>query len=267
MRLGAAAFDADSRGHNGHASRSFGFARVRSHLRMTCKYGLSANGRERARTLPTLAMQKVVGSSPIIRFKKPPADLDVLSSVLETVARAWSHRSDSPVTSERQRGLSEEISGRGSSARRRVTSTSSHHSDTGLVTAVPRVCHWARSCQARGRRVTVDGGRGGPPLAEPASGLSASAADDLREVVRSQLGRAALLSARRRGWLLRRARRRFLAEYGERVQQFDRCASRAQLRGRPEREAAVRVAGAWSSFGTVRLQKERLHALSSIPRP
>jgi hypothetical protein len=35
---------------------------------MTCKYGLSANGRERARTLPTLAMQKVEGSSPFIRF-------------------------------------------------------------------------------------------------------------------------------------------------------------------------------------------------------
>lgn len=37
---------------------------------MTCKYGLSANGRERARTLPKLAMQKVVGTSPIIRFAR-----------------------------------------------------------------------------------------------------------------------------------------------------------------------------------------------------
>jgi hypothetical protein len=34
---------------------------------MTCKQGLSANWCERARTLRTLAMQKVVGSNPIIR--------------------------------------------------------------------------------------------------------------------------------------------------------------------------------------------------------
>jgi len=34
---------------------------------MTRKSGLSANGRERARTLLPFAMQKVVGSSPIIR--------------------------------------------------------------------------------------------------------------------------------------------------------------------------------------------------------
>ena len=36
---------------------------------MSCKYGVFSNGRERVRTLPTLAMQKVVGSSPIIRSK------------------------------------------------------------------------------------------------------------------------------------------------------------------------------------------------------
>ncbi len=34
---------------------------------MICKFGLSVNGRERARTLRTLAMQKAVGSSPIVR--------------------------------------------------------------------------------------------------------------------------------------------------------------------------------------------------------
>jgi hypothetical protein len=55
------------RGHNGHTRGSFGFARVRSHHRITSKCGLSTNGRERARTLLPLAMQKVVGSSPIIR--------------------------------------------------------------------------------------------------------------------------------------------------------------------------------------------------------
>jgi hypothetical protein len=38
---------------------------------LTCKYGVSPNERERARTVPTLAMQMVVGSSPIIRFKNP----------------------------------------------------------------------------------------------------------------------------------------------------------------------------------------------------
>jgi hypothetical protein len=59
-----------ARGHNGHVRGSFAFAPVRSVVRMTCKQGLSANGRERVRTLPTLAMQKVVGSSPIIRFTK-----------------------------------------------------------------------------------------------------------------------------------------------------------------------------------------------------
>ena len=37
-------------------------------IEMTSKYGRSANGSERERTLPTFAMQKVVGSSPIIRF-------------------------------------------------------------------------------------------------------------------------------------------------------------------------------------------------------
>jgi hypothetical protein len=37
---------------------------------MTCKSGLLANGRERARTLLPLAMQKVVGSNAIIRSGK-----------------------------------------------------------------------------------------------------------------------------------------------------------------------------------------------------
>lgn len=54
---------------------------------MTCKYGPLANGRERERTLPTLAMQKAVGSSPIIRFKNPC--YGVLSSVQQTAASAW----------------------------------------------------------------------------------------------------------------------------------------------------------------------------------
>ena len=58
-----------TRGHDGHARGSFGFARVRLAVRMTCNYGVSANSSERARTLLTLAMQKVVGSSPIIRLK------------------------------------------------------------------------------------------------------------------------------------------------------------------------------------------------------
>ena len=59
------------RGHNGHARGSFGFARVRSRRRMTCKCWFLANGRERARTLLPLAMQKVVGSNPIIRSGSP----------------------------------------------------------------------------------------------------------------------------------------------------------------------------------------------------
>jgi hypothetical protein len=58
----------ERRGHNGHARRSFGFARVRSDARVACKSALSANGCERVRTLRTLAMQEVVGSSPIIRL-------------------------------------------------------------------------------------------------------------------------------------------------------------------------------------------------------
>jgi hypothetical protein len=61
----------EPRGHNGHARRSLAFAPVRSVVRMTCKQALSANGCELARTLLPLAMQKVVGSNPIIRSSKP----------------------------------------------------------------------------------------------------------------------------------------------------------------------------------------------------
>jgi len=46
-------------------SGSLAFDRIHE---SSARKGVSANGRERARTLHSLAMQKVVGSSPIIRF-------------------------------------------------------------------------------------------------------------------------------------------------------------------------------------------------------
>jgi hypothetical protein len=46
-----------------------------------------ANGRER---WPTLAMQKVVGSSPIIRFQNPARD-HIVSSMRATNKPSWSH--------------------------------------------------------------------------------------------------------------------------------------------------------------------------------
>jgi hypothetical protein len=52
-------------------ARQFGMIAAPMYAGLTCKYGVSPNERERARTVPTLAMQMVVGSSPIIRFKNP----------------------------------------------------------------------------------------------------------------------------------------------------------------------------------------------------
>jgi len=60
-------FGAYVRGKNGKVGRSLGFAPVRSLRRTAWKRVVLANGRERARTAASISMQKVVGSSPIIR--------------------------------------------------------------------------------------------------------------------------------------------------------------------------------------------------------
>src|SRR2546421_2020683 len=56
-----------SRGKNGKVRRSLGFGCVRSLRQERLKQGVLANTRERLRTSRALAMQKVVGSNPIIR--------------------------------------------------------------------------------------------------------------------------------------------------------------------------------------------------------
>jgi hypothetical protein len=58
----------DSRGKNGKGRRSLGFAYVRS---LRPKPLLTAGLSERARTVARIAMRKVEGSSPFIRFKNP----------------------------------------------------------------------------------------------------------------------------------------------------------------------------------------------------
>ncbi|SRR6266545_3042635 len=55
-------------GKNGKVRRSLGCGRVRSTGRRPSKQAVGANARERERTSLALAMQKVVGSSPIIRL-------------------------------------------------------------------------------------------------------------------------------------------------------------------------------------------------------
>ena len=61
-----------ARGNNGNARR-LGSEPFGAGLVSSCKHGLSADSPERARTLAfVLAMQKVEGSSPFIRFKEKP---------------------------------------------------------------------------------------------------------------------------------------------------------------------------------------------------
>jgi hypothetical protein len=65
------------RGKDGKARRSLGFARVRSRIGDRCNQAVLANGRER---LLALAMQKVEGSSPIIRSSAKPRNRGALVS-------------------------------------------------------------------------------------------------------------------------------------------------------------------------------------------
>jgi hypothetical protein len=78
------------RGKTGKVRRSLGFGGVRSPNPDPPKHAVWAHGRERVRTSLALAMQKVVGSSPIIRFKEP-ANRQVPYSLLATLAALWLH--------------------------------------------------------------------------------------------------------------------------------------------------------------------------------